>query len=96
MWSIGPNKTPFRSFSTNQTGKYILTVEDSAGCKASDSLYLSIIDKKIINKQNRICYGDSVAISLSNSLTWNEKYRYKWNTGDTTNVVPPIHRTAFG
>jgi gliding motility-associated-like protein len=65
----------FASYSWNTTatiqtipatasGFYKVTVTNAAGCTASDSTYLSLVNANIINNDTTICKGSSITLSI--------------------------------
>jgi pimeloyl-ACP methyl ester carboxylesterase len=67
-WSNGA-KT--QSIAVKQMGKYLVTVTNAAGCSATDSSFVSIINANIFNNDTAICKGSSIKISLDSSKLTN-------------------------
>lgn len=53
-----------QSISPTTSGFYRVTVTNAAGCTASDSTYLSLVNANIINRDTTICRGSSVTLSI--------------------------------
>ena len=68
----GPGRSSYRwntgsttqSISPRASGRYRVTVTNSAGCESSDSTYLSLLKADIINRDTTICKGASIRLSL--------------------------------
>ena len=67
-WSTGDTiQNPFIAAS----GMYFVTVTNSGGCEAVDSVYVSLINAEIAQEDTAICVGDSLTLSVfetANSL----------------------------
>ena len=53
-----------QSISPTTSGFYRVTVTNAAGCTASDSTYLSLVNANIINSDTIICKGSSITLSI--------------------------------
>jgi hypothetical protein len=60
-WNTGATT---QSITRNTSGFYKVTVKNAAGCSASDSTYLSLVNANIINNDTTICKGSSVTLSI--------------------------------
>ncbi len=63
-WNTGAT-TP--TIDVTNSGEYIVTVTDSTGCAASDTVHVSIIDPTITAGSSAFCLGDSTALSIGNT-----------------------------
>ncbi len=63
LWNTGATSS---TLSVTNSGQYSVTVTDTSGCSATDSLYVSILNPTITAAQSAFCLGDSTIISLSN------------------------------
>ena len=83
-WSTGVTTATITVIST---GSYILEGSNSAGDKALDTIFVSIINGKISPKDTLECSGKSVIMRANETGTSasNAKYplKYKWSTNDT-------------
>jgi gliding motility-associated-like protein len=60
-WNTGATT---QSISPTTSGFYKVTVTNAAGCTASDSTYLSLVNANIINSDTIICKGSSITLSI--------------------------------
>ena len=60
-WSNG-DTTP--SIQVNMGGRYFVAINDSIGCSASDSTYLSLVNANILQSDTIICNGGSITLSV--------------------------------
>jgi len=58
-WSTGVNT---QTTHANNSGNYFVTVENSDGCKASDSMLVELLDARISPGDTTICSADSILI----------------------------------
>jgi gliding motility-associated-like protein len=65
-WNTGATT---QSITPSTSGFYKVTVTNNAGCTASDSTYLSIVNANIINNDTTICKGSSLTLSASGNTT---------------------------
>ena len=77
VWSPGGETSPI--IEPNSTGIYSVTVTDSNGCEANDSIQITIYAKPNLNLGNdiSICEGDSNVVfdaGLSDSYVWNTSH----------------------
>jgi len=74
-WSTGSTA---QSINVNSSGVYSVTVTDSNGCAAVDSIVIVVYDNPILNldKDTAFC-GDSLLLALAPGN------KYVWSTGDT-------------
>lgn len=83
-WSTGATTATITVIST---GSYILEGSNSAGDKAFDTIFISIINGKISPKDTLECSGKSVFMRANETGTSasNAKYplKYTWSTNDT-------------
>ena len=83
-WSTGATTATITVIST---GSYILEGSNSAGDKALDTIFVSIINGKISPKDTLECSGKSVVMRANETGTSasNAKYplKYTWSTNDT-------------
>ena len=77
------------SVSTNATtamgGNYVLSMTDTAGCVATDTITVTVNPLPIVdlgNDTTSICQGDSVLLDAGSGHT-----NYLWSTGDTTQTI---------
>jgi gliding motility-associated-like protein len=61
QWNTGDNT---RSINATSGGFYKVTVTNAAGCSASDSTFLSLVNANILNNDTTICKGSSVTLSI--------------------------------
>ena len=65
QWNTGDTvQSPFVALS----GMYYVTVTNGAGCEASDSVYVSLINAEIAQDDTTICAGETIEIKLENHL----------------------------
>ncbi|MEY5041995.1 MAG: hypothetical protein RLZZ414_1548, partial [Bacteroidota bacterium] len=78
LWN---DNTTSSTLTTNQAGKYKLTVTDANGCKTSDSVNLSIYNLPTINlgKDTAICKGESITLQAKGDFV-----QYSWNNNSTS------------
>ena len=60
-WNTGATT---QSITPTTSGFYRVTATNAAGCTASDSTYLSLVNANIINRDTTICRGSSVTLSI--------------------------------
>jgi len=60
-WSNGSTS---QSNTVTTSGVYRVTVSNAAGCTATDSTYLSLVNANIINRDTTICLGSSVVLNV--------------------------------
>jgi gliding motility-associated-like protein len=60
-WNTGETT---QSIPATTSGFYKVTVTNAAGCTASDSTYLSLVNANIINNDTTICKGSSITLSI--------------------------------
>jgi len=60
-WNTGATT---QSISATSSGFYKVTVTNSAGCIASDSTYLSLVNANILNRDTTICRGSSITLRI--------------------------------
>jgi gliding motility-associated-like protein len=60
-WNTG---AATQTITTTSGGFYKVTVTNAAGCTASDSTFLSLVNANIINNDTTICLGASVRLSI--------------------------------
>ena len=65
-WNTGATT---QSITLSTSGFYKVTVTNNAGCTASDSTYLSIVNANIINNDTTICKGSSLTLSASGNTS---------------------------
>ena len=63
-WNTGAT-TP--TIDVTNSGEYIVTVTDSTGCAASDTVYVSIIDPTITAGSSALCLGDSTELVVQSA-----------------------------
>ena len=63
LWNTGAISS---TLAVTNSGEYSVTVTDTLGCSASDTVYVSILNPTITAAQSTFCLGDSTIISLSN------------------------------
>ncbi len=72
-------------------GTYFVTVTDSVGCSATDTIEVPNVTPNIeitITTQNNVsCNGASDGSIEVSANGGQEPYSYQWNTGDTTNAI---------
>lgn len=72
LWNTGAT-TP--TLEVTNTGTYFVTVTDTSGCSASDSIFVSVIDPTITAGSSAFCLGDSTTLSIQ-------------TTGNSCNIYP--------
>jgi gliding motility-associated-like protein len=60
-WNTGATT---QSINATTSGFYKVTVTNAAGCTASDSTYLSLVNANILNNDTTICKGSSITLSI--------------------------------
>lgn len=60
-WNTGATT---QTISPATSGFYKVTVTNGAGCTASDSTYLSLVNANILNNDTTICKGSSITLSV--------------------------------
>ncbi len=90
-WSQGDSA---QQVSLTGSGMYNLTVTNSIGCTASDSVYVSLINSEITHGDTTICYGTSLTLTSTNLPN---SFSYTWSTTDTATaiVVSPTATTTY-
>ena len=87
-WNTGATTS---TISSNITGKFSLSVVDSNGCIASDTVLVSIINGQIMPRDTINCNGMSVTLRIKETGTSasNAKYplKYTWSTKDTSKTL---------
>lgn len=58
-WNTGETT---QSISPTSSGWYKVAVKNDAGCEASDSTYLSLVNANIVNRDTTICKGGSIRL----------------------------------
>lgn len=91
MWSNGASTADISSLGA---GNYGLTVTDSKGCKASESVIVgegATINGIVNPASSKICLGESVNLKASGGVS------YLWSTGESTSSinVSPITTTEY-
>ena len=74
------------------TTTYIITIKDSLGCKAKDTVTVNVIPLPIITTTNdSVCTGDTATISASGGVSC------EWSTGEINAIihVAPLDTTAY-
>jgi hypothetical protein len=64
LWNTGDTTS---TINISNSGEYTVTVTDTAGCSASDMVYVSIIDPTLTAGSSAFCLGDSTALSIGNT-----------------------------
>jgi N-acetylneuraminic acid mutarotase len=67
-WSNGA--TTANTYATT-TGWYKVSASNSAGCSATDSVFVSIVKADILNKDTAVCKGESISLVLQNTTITN-------------------------
>ena len=89
-WNYGANT---QTLLANASGKYIVTVTSNEGCTLIDSVYLKLVNSKILQRDTAICQGGTVLLAVDSSYIYDgtllvaNKIAYKWSTGDTSNFI---------
>ena len=80
LWSTGDTTS---SLTVTSIGKYFVTVTNSGGCKASDTIIITsaLASAVDLGVDKSICSGDSVTLSVPDS------FAILWSTGDTTSSI---------
>jgi gliding motility-associated-like protein len=89
LWS---NNSTASFIKATTTGNYWVKISSQSGCKASDTMHLSINPLPNITTANdTICIGDTAIISAAGAST------YLWNTADTAHLikVKPFTNTIY-
>ncbi|MBL4658405.1 MAG: PKD domain-containing protein, partial [Flavobacteriales bacterium] len=89
-WTDGTISTTGNPISTFPDSGQIwtVTVEDSAGCEAFDTLkyYVNYL-QVVVTSTDTVCYGDLTTVTAVVTGTlpgFNQPYTYEWNAGQTT------------
>ena len=79
-WNTGATT---QSISPTTSGFYKVTVTNAAGCTASDSTYLSLVNANIINNDTIICKESSVVLNVnaSGNFGWRAYYFNDFENG---------------
>lgn len=82
IWQDGSTSTVF---SSNQAGRYSVTVTDDKACQNSDAINLAVnpIPEPIIRGDSSFCLGDSIFLDAFDS----SYASYSWNTGEITSII---------
>jgi gliding motility-associated-like protein len=64
LWNTGATSP---TLEVTNTGTYFVTVTDTSGCSATDSIYASVIDPTITAQETAFCLGDSTVLSVQSS-----------------------------
>jgi len=91
-WTTDPVQTT-PTIENVVAGTYIVTVTDSAGCQAKDTVVLVPFDFKISASKTQLCLGDSITLTLSGG----QELGFLWANGDTlrSKKVAPTHDSTF-
>jgi len=83
-WNVSNANNPILTIQPIKKSTFIVTVTDSNGCSAMDSVLVTIKDSlhPTITGKNEFCSGDSTRLIVNNCGT-----HYIWNNGDTFKVV---------
>ncbi len=81
LWSTGSEA---QSITVTEAGLYYVTVTDTTGCEASDSVNVDVIDKPVIDLGSDIilCEGDTAVLDAGTGYA-----SYEWNTGETDPAI---------
>jgi hypothetical protein len=81
QWNTGAT---IQTIVVNSTGTYYVTVKNSYGCKASDSIYVKVLPPLYVNlgKDTVLCAGANITLTAGNP-----GLSYQWNTGATTQTI---------
>jgi gliding motility-associated-like protein len=60
-WNTGSTA---QTITATSSGFYKVTVTNTAGCTASDSTYLSLVNANILNNDTTICLGSSIRLTI--------------------------------
>ena len=66
LWNNGATSP---TLDVTNTGTYFVTVTDTSGCLASDSIYVSVIDPNITAQESAFCSGDSTILEINPSYS---------------------------
>jgi hypothetical protein len=66
IWSTGDTT---QSIAVNNSGWHACTVTNSAGCTASDSVYVSLMNANILQNDTSVCAGNTLQLTVSNTST---------------------------
>jgi len=85
LWNTGATTSGINV----NTGNYIITITDVAGCTSSDSVSVLASNSTLaatINQPANICFGTTtpITVSVTGGLGGNT---YLWNTGETTSSI---------
>jgi PKD repeat protein len=85
-WNTGDTT---RKITGNQSGFYIIQVEDSNTCRYSDSTILSILNIKIMQKDTIICESQRIKLSVDTTSFLSVRFPIKndFESGDTSNFI---------
>ncbi|MCX6230679.1 MAG: gliding motility-associated C-terminal domain-containing protein [Bacteroidetes bacterium] len=79
LWSTNATTS---SIKVSNAGNYWVKIKSLAGCKAADTMHLSINPNPVITTvSDTICIGDTAIISAAGANT------YLWNTADTAHLI---------
>lgn len=81
LWSTGATT---QTILVSQGGPYAVTVTDTLGCTASDSMNVVLLNPPVValGPDSTICQGDSLLLSVPNTGV-----TLLWSTGSTSNAI---------
>jgi gliding motility-associated-like protein len=68
LWNTGATSP---TLDVTNSGTYFVTVTDTSGCSATDSIYVSVIDPTITAQESAFCLGDSTQLEINPSYSGN-------------------------
>ena len=74
-WSNGATTS---SIAVNNSGWYQCTVTNSAGCTATDSVYVSLVNANILQNDTTICLGTSIQLNAVGNCSGNNTGIPQW------------------
>ncbi len=92
LWSGGTDSTT-ASVIDLAAGTYTVTVTDSNGCTATDSVTIiepSLLTATIIDSSDVLCFGDPTGFALVQAGGGTPGYTYDWTNGDTTALADSL------
>ena len=93
---VWTDQSTFSSIKVRKSGLYKVVVENTYGCSASDSGYLSLINANIINADSSICPKSTVLLQADTSTSIG-LVSYTWSNGSNANktLVSPSSSASY-
>lgn len=92
LWNTGATD---KNITPSLSGMYLLEVANEFGCKASDSIKLTINQKPhaiiTLQKPEEVLCQDAIVVLTSNQ----GNFKYLWHNGDTTESTTDVHEKLY-